>query len=1337
MKFEDQFFHSFFYPFIAGVILSAAMVLLSSIIFTNNYIDKGTGDNLIDLEKKYSKVNLYSVNIIISTQLLKIQAGLNEMINYYRNLATAIKQNISLVYKIDDKDFISSVDLFHNNSYIEENKERLGYKGFWFLDSEKNLTKIKEENNTEILGQLKAFSSMLPNLFSAFTSSNSSARNFYFYFNKTELFIGFPLDYHIKIDFINITMNFKKNPVWCTNDKGEIYTTYKFKCRDIYLNIKKAKSNIFDYNYNPEINRTIFITEFYSQIGDYGGIVYTICIEFDDPISGDIAFACADMNQENLLYNLDSINGKIRGYFLINPIGFNHIFYYPLINDTAKTLTEHIFSWEHNFYLSEKTYFNNYIQKMMTSNYYNLIEKNSIFEEIYIDGKSSENQIFSINGVTNNFSIYPVILENIYGKKEHILNIIYLYDYNLYYDSINIDNNLSIKIVLECIIFIIFGSGLLYLVVLSFNILAKYIVIPIKNVNYMLKGINIGGKNRLDYLDFLKKKQDENAELLEKINMNEGKNDKNINNTETDNNNNNLNNNNDNNNNNLIDENKIQEENNAKDNDDEILEETRDDQNDYNDEIINSKIDYNKKFDEESMQIEQESTFYNFDENLLEFRSLEVNRLVKALIDLKEALILTSSDQTVEQIINYSNSESIFRNFKNKEREAICQSNIGNLHSRIMNYEIAIYHLATALQDNKLKRFLSKALSDEFDESDNLLNKISRSFNKTKGKQKINLLIEKQLSNSKDNFSQKIIGILINSRYCKLIHVYYKFFSLIRKSNVENVNGKLMNTTFHKINYYHKILIQYIYLSFIKNDLVKIGESILDYIEFLLKFKFKTSKENKNLLNINNKDGRESKRKQRYKKYIFSKIVNWLNLFDDYVSHVKDNTSLGDEKSIVDEFSHTMNSVNSGYDSESQSVFLFRVNVQRGEYLKGKFAMICKNYSDALFYFIRAAKKKSIVLDGLIQKKSLNRIIKILEKLHKKYDKYGIIRWQMNKRILEYENSKIMTNKKKYSTAFSNYSRDEKTTKIKFQFTFKKEMDIIKKEIINDLNKCEVKQAKDIVILIDFNKYSQIKNEENSENNENVIINIQKIDAFIDQTKTILDNYLSSNDRLSVFIYTKQYQIVCPLICKKQIDINNFSKDLLYYKKTIFKEKDENEDNKDEEITEKDLQKANFEIKLEEHPDFSDSGSIASFRNKDNQFTINDIVKGLIDTLNYSKNYLKMKEEIANEKYMILFTDLFNNYKISDSKIIDNFKNLENEKNIIFLLVGKNRTKEIKKELDHIAEKEEEEKMMKSILKKFDERSENIDFENMKKIRTILSSNNIIKNEIIYPNEIY
>ena len=115
-----------------------------------------------------------------------------------------------------------------------------------------------------------------------------------------------------------------------------------------------------------------------------------------------------------------------------------------------------------------------------------------------------------------------------------------------------------------------------------------------------------------------------------------------------------------------------------------------------------------------------------------------------------------------------------------------------------------------------------------------------------------------------------------------------------------------------------------------------------------------------------------------------------------------------------------------------------------------------------------------------------------------------------------------------------------------------------------------------------------------------------------------------------------------------------------------------------------------------------------------------------------------MKEEIGNEKYIILFTDLFNNYKITDEKIFNNFKNLENDKNIIFLLVGKNKTKGIQNNFENDSEEEEdEEKMLKLILKKFDERSESIGFENMKKIKTILSSNNIIKDEIIYPNEIY
>ena len=59
-----------------------------------------------------------------------------------------------------------------------------------------------------------------------------------------------------------------------------------------------------------------------------------------------------------------------------------------------------------------------------------------------------------------------------------------------------------------------FGIVLLYLIILSFKLLAKFIVIPIKNIQYMLEGIHIGGEYRLEYLNNLKKKQEDNLDKL-------------------------------------------------------------------------------------------------------------------------------------------------------------------------------------------------------------------------------------------------------------------------------------------------------------------------------------------------------------------------------------------------------------------------------------------------------------------------------------------------------------------------------------------------------------------------------------------------------------------------------------------------------------------------------------------------------------------------------------------------------------------------------------------------------------------------------------------------------
>ena len=420
-----------------------------------------------------------------------------------------------------------------------------------------------------------------------------------------------------------------------------------------------------------------------------------------------------------------------------------------------------------------------------------------------------------------------------------------------------------------------------------------------------------------------------------------------------------------------------------------------------------------------------------------------------------------------------------------------------------------------------------------------------------------------------------------------------------------------------------------------------------------------------------------------------------------------------------------MNSTNSELNSSSQSVFLFRVNIQRGDFLKGKFALACKNYNDALFFFIRSAKKKSIVLDGLIQKKALKHIYKISIKIMKKLQNYGIINFPANEKLTEYEKSKHRSNKKIVHNYDKNNSNNEegKDSEEKIENTFRDELDIIKNEILKDISECNAKQAKDIIILIDFNLYDQ---DLNSNNN--------KVDAFIDQTKTILNNYLSSNDRLGVFIYTRQYKIICPLMCKIKIDINNFSKDLIYYKTKTFNKKNEI---KEFDINEKDFQNEKIEFQSN-NENFSETRSPEESIDEDDKNNMYlTIVPGLIESINYTKNYLKMKEAVKNEKYLILFTDLFNYFRISEEEMEKNFENLPKDKEVHFLLVGKNRMRNVKNEKENSLDEYEEKRLNEIITEKFGYQSELIYFENMKKIKTILSNNNVIKDEIIYPNEIY
>ena len=162
MKLENHFLKSFFYPFLLGLIISLIIVISSTILFTYNYIDKGTADYLINFEKKIVELNINRANTIIITNLLKVQTGLNEIINSYQNYARKIISDpnfIPDINEINETYFKSGYDIYKNYSIIYDNLKEIYKMGFWFIDDETNLQKI--ENNSNTKKQIKIFSNII------------------------------------------------------------------------------------------------------------------------------------------------------------------------------------------------------------------------------------------------------------------------------------------------------------------------------------------------------------------------------------------------------------------------------------------------------------------------------------------------------------------------------------------------------------------------------------------------------------------------------------------------------------------------------------------------------------------------------------------------------------------------------------------------------------------------------------------------------------------------------------------------------------------------------------------------------------------------------------------------------------------------------------------------------------------------------------------------------------------------------------------------------------------------------------------------------------------------
>jgi len=1299
MELKDKLFNSFFYPFLISIILSTLIVTLFLGFFTNNYYDKRTYENIINTEKRNAQMIIKSAIILMQNAFQKIQASLNEQILIYQRKAKEILQ-LNNINDLKFSSYLKSAKGLHF-LYCFLYPEETYNSAIWVLNNHTTDADIDEYKEAKM--QLLAYDKIIPNIDASFEATRPEATYYNFFFENNELYIFYPLSSGCENGdfYIMNSYSYRYDTRQCIDENAEYYSVYRFRCEIYYHDFKTSKTNAFDYNYNPKRNKTILVSNFYWAFTEYGDRKFTMCVTFEDPISNDLGYVCSDVLCWNLVESLEELNSNMVGYFFVTIVGFDHVFFFPKGTISPKTTTANVFKWEFDFKLDEKIEFIENVRKIFTTNYIDYINDTNINDEIYINGNNSSGQYFYLRGEKIKYSIYPITFVNLHGEKEHVFSIIHIYNEEAFIEKINeYNNSIIVQIILSLLIFIIFGTGILYIINLTFNLLAKYIVIPIKNVNYMLKGINIGGKFRLDYLDFLIKKQDENLEQLENIFLFESQ------------------------------MNKIKEkELNGEKEEDKLIKKNKENNDKMN---YNSYSDLDKKYDEESSFIEKELSFYDFNEEYLEYRSIEIESLIKSLMNLRGSINLTSSDGEINQMIDYCKSEYIFRNYKNKEGSIICQSNIGNLQSQLMEFDKAIYHLALSLQDNKLKRFLNRNLSDELDEGDVLFNQLFIYLNRRKDEDN-NILIEKQINSSRENFSKKYIGILINTRYVRLIHAYYMFFKNIQKlkrSNKNIVIGQFIHTSFHTITYYNKILIQFIYLSYFKNDLIKIGESILNYLEFLIKFKFKISPKDEDIFKYDNKDKIEYIEKQEFKKNIFDKIINWFNLFDEYISFIKDNSSLNDAKGAIEEYFRSLNSENTEFNLESQSAFMFRINLQKNDFLKGKFSLYCKNYNDALFYFIRAAKKNRVIIDGLIKKRSLKHIYKLLIIIKKKYENIGLKNMNIEKEIKQFKkNRSSIINKNRKSTL-----RGFNTGKI----TFGQEIEKVKNNIIKDINEFNEKQEKDIIILIDFNLY--YNTEENNYQDENLYTKTYKIDSFIEQAILILDKYLSKKDRFCAFVYSNDYQLVCPLSDVNEIDSNSFLKDLIYYKNISIDSGDYelnvnanvNEMYRNSTLNMSDLKDIRFSL--------AESNNISVVLDKNSselsekEDKNNEKITGLVEAMNYISYYSKKKSGLKNEKYFILFTDILNINIMDNEEVESIVEKVDENKRFIFLLVGKNKKLEMKSSSTYDYK---EKKMEEIILSKFGKDSEVIYFENMLKIKTILSNNKVIKDEIIYPNEVY
>jgi hypothetical protein len=465
-----------------------------------------------------------------------------------------------------------------------------------------------------------------------------------------------------------------------------------------------------------------------------------------------------------------------------------------------------------------------------------------------------------------------------------------------------------------------------------------------------------------------------------------------------------------------------------------------------------------EEYDSDSDDEDERNKAYEQEEDFIETRSQDLELLFSTLIKLKMSLNYSKDTQLTTEngrILNYVFAKYTFNEVKIHKARYICDSNIGNLAIKCKKYDKAIFHLTESLKDPQILKKLTKAHPSNIQ----LINK--RTIKSSHTKSGLNPIMEK---------NQAIVDALkknfLDSRYPKLIYAYKKYYSNMRKilKNKTDMGLLLSTDNFtlyekHSLENFENVLIDFLNMSKQVEEPKKKAEALIEYTEFILKNKIKSTKK------FLNEDVKKSKEES------IKLVMNNFSALDTLLGHLQCQIN----NQYIKKFSDIVK-LNKKENYELIELPI-HVLIQKTNYLKGVFCMYCAEYNQAVNFF-NESKKVNIISNAVIVHKSIKKIKKIVT----------ILNTKLNTQIDEVKEVK------QRNALYGLIMLSEKRERL-MEYN---------ELLANELDKYKL-SPKDIAILIN---YSSKMTKDSKKTNQTLKL-----------TENIFENLVTTEDRFSLFLY--------------------------------------------------------------------------------------------------------------------------------------------------------------------------------------------------------------------------